>query len=212
VPDTRDGYQTLTRVQLSEAIALLRDGMATALDWERLWAPYDEPTYQAALSHVRPDDVILEIGAGDLRLARRLAEQARLVYAIEIQTGLVEVAWRTAPPPGNLTVIIGDACQVPFPPEVTLGVLLMRHCNHFRFYADKLVAVGGQRLITNARWRLGVEVVDLLAPRIPFDGVVMGWYACWCGATGFVPGPAERLTLALEATVHQVIDCPACRT
>ena len=41
--------------------------------WERMWAPYDEATYAAVLAAVGPDDILLEIGAGDLRLARRLA-------------------------------------------------------------------------------------------------------------------------------------------
>lgn len=180
------------------------------LDWECLWAPYDEPTYQAVLSHVQTDDVVLEIGAGDLRLARRLAALACRVYAIEVQAGLVQVALRAGPLPDNLTVIVGDARLVPFPRDVTLGVLLMRHCNHFRLYADRLAAVGCRRLITNARWRLGIEVIDLLARRMPFDAVAMGWYACWCGATGFIPGPVERLTPAVEGTTHEVIECPAC--
>jgi hypothetical protein len=41
--------------------------------WEALWAPYDEPTYQLVLDYVRPDDVVLDIGAGDLRLTRQVA-------------------------------------------------------------------------------------------------------------------------------------------
>jgi hypothetical protein len=181
-------------------------------DWERLWAPYDEPTYQATLAHVRPDDVVLEIGAGDLRLARRLAARARRVYALECQSALIKRALETRSElPENLYVVCGDAQHVPFPPEVTLGVLLMRHCRHFRLYAEKLAAIGCPRLVTNARWRLDVEVVNLLSPRIPFDKVTMGWYACWCGATGFIPGPAERLTPALETSVHEIIDCPDCK-
>lgn len=180
--------------------------------WESLWAPYDEPTYQDVLSNVRPDDVVLDIGAGDLRLARRLAKRARLVYAIEVQEALIAPALTGMDPvPDNLRVICGDARHLPFPEGITLGVLLMRHCSHFRLYAEKLVAVGCRRLITNARWRLGVEVVDLLAPRIPFDNLAMGWYACWCGATGFLPGPAEQLTPELETTIHEVVNCPACR-
>ncbi len=180
--------------------------------WEWRWAPYDEPTYRAVLAHVRADDVVLEIGAGDLRLARRLARRACRVYAIEIQpTCIAEGLAAMGPVPDNLHVVCGDARHLSFPRGITLGVLLMRHCTHFRLYADKLVQVGCQRLITNARWRLGVEVIDLRAPRMPFDHLAMGWYACWCGTVGFVPGPAERLTPALEAIVHEVADCPACR-
>jgi glycerol kinase len=47
---------------------------ATQLDcWEQLWAPYDESTYQAVLAAIGPEDILLEIGAGDLRLAIRAA-------------------------------------------------------------------------------------------------------------------------------------------
>ncbi len=42
--------------------------------WEARWAPYDEATYAAVLAAIRPDDVVLDIGAGDLRLARRMAQ------------------------------------------------------------------------------------------------------------------------------------------
>ncbi len=41
--------------------------------WEAMWAPYDEATYGAALAQIAADDVVLDIGAGDLRLARRAA-------------------------------------------------------------------------------------------------------------------------------------------
>ena len=160
---------------------------------------------------VRPDDVVLEIGAGDLRLARRLASRARRVYAIERQPILVARALGgRGHLPQNLYAVCGDARHLPFPQGITLGVLLMRHCRHYQLYAEKLSVVGCQRLITNARWRLGIETIDLLAPCLSFDQVRMGWYACRCGATGFVPGPAEQLTPALEATVHQVNNCPSC--
>lgn len=175
--------------------------------WERVWAPYDEPTYQAVLAHVRPGDVVLEIGAGDLRLAYRLAKQAQRVFAIEIDPSLIAPVRAQ---PDNLVVICGDAYREAFPTGITLAVLLMRHCQQFSLLADKLVAAGCQRLITNARWGVDVELIDLLASRMPYSALSMGWYACWCGATGFVPGPPEQLTSSLETTVYEVTDCPTC--
>ena len=155
--------------------------------------------------------MVLEIGAGDLRLARRLAEIARQVYAIEINRALVASSTAQAGHQlNNLHLICADAYQYPFPSGVTLAVLLMRHCRQFAVIADKLAATGCRRLATNARWGLEVELIDLLAPRLKFSAVSMGWYACWCGATGFVPGPAEQLTPRREAAVKEVIDCPAC--
>jgi len=52
--------------------------------WESLWAPYDQATYDFVLDHLEPDEVILDIGAGDLRLARQMARRVRQVFAIEI--------------------------------------------------------------------------------------------------------------------------------
>lgn len=177
-------------------------------DWERLWAPYDEQTYQQVLSYIRPDDIVLEIGAGDLRLAYRLAAEARSVYAVEINWVLLSPARSY---PHNLHVICADAYDFVIPEDVTVATLLMRHCRHFGVLAGRLASAGCGRLITNARWRMGVELVDLAAPRVPFESVPWGWYACWCGATGFVAGPPERLTAEVEAVVYEVRGCPACR-
>ncbi len=182
---------------------------ATAINWERLWAPYDESTYQAVLGQVRASDVVLEIGAGDFRLAYRLAAKARHVLAIELNPTLGSVAQNRSRP-HNLTIIKADAYQYPFPADLTLGVLLMRHCRHFGIIADKLSAIACPRLITNARWGYHVEVVDLTVQRLHYSDLSIGWYACWCGATGFIPGPAKQLTPNLEQTIVEVKDCPQC--
>jgi SAM-dependent methyltransferase len=183
-------------------------------DWEAMWAPYDEATYRTVLDQIAPDDVVLDIGAGDLRLARRAARICRRVYAIEIQKALLELAAQDEDnaPAENLIVLCGDARHLPFSQDVRTGILLMRHCAHFRLYADKLKAAGADRLITNARWRLGVETMALQAERIPYRQLEMGWYACWCGTTGFRPGPVEQLTPAVIEAVQEVIDCPKCQT
>jgi len=182
--------------------------------WEAMWAPYDETTYRAVLDQIAADDVVLDIGAGDLRLARRAARVCRRVYAIEIQKELLELAARDedTAPAENLVVLHGDARHLPFPRDVKTGILLMRHCTHFHLYADKLKAAGADSLITNARWRMGVEVIALQAERVPYQQLEMGWYACWCGATGFKPGPVEQLTPAVIEVVQEVIDCPKCQT
>jgi hypothetical protein len=174
--------------------------------WEEQWAPYDEATYEFVLSQVRGEDVVLDIGAGDLRLARRMVQRVQKVCALEIQSALVKNVLL----PVNLEVIYADARTVPFPAEITVAVLLMRHCTHFAHYWDKLTAVGCQFLITNARWRVGVERIDLNAIRRPFSQATMGWFACCCGATGFVEGPPEELTLRELNTLQEVRSCPKC--
>lgn len=200
--------------------------------WEARWAPYDEATYAAVLAALQPDDVALDIGAGDLRLARRMAERAKQVIAWEIQPELLTVAavHGTAasntivsrssrfrepaaeglPSQERLVVVCTDARVEPIPPGVTVAVLLMRHCTHFALYVAKLRAAGCQRLITNARWGMGVEVIDL-APAAPFDSVAAGWYACRrCGAVGWIGDDAAAVNQATVAHVADVEGCPAC--
>lgn len=177
-------------------------------NWERAWAPYDEETYAAALAPIQPQDVVLDIGAGDLRFAVRAAKIARRVYAVEQNEALLTAV--SHPLPSNLIPICGDAVLIPFPADVTVAVLLMRHCTHFARYAHKLQMIGCHTLITNARWRAGVEVIDLEEPTIPYTAVSLGWYACRCGAVGFRPGPPQQLTADLESIVHQVHHCPIC--
>ncbi len=175
-----------------------------------MWAPYDERIYRQVLDWLRPDDVVVDIGAGDLRLARRMATRVQRVYAIERRPDIVHRGLAKGPLPDNLTVVIGDARDIPFATDVTVGVLLMRHCPDVRLYAEKLRDLNARFLITNARWHLNVERMDLQKERIPFHEVKIGWYACWCGHTGFVPGPPEDLTEEVYTHVHEVMNCPAC--
>ncbi len=178
-------------------------------DWELRWAPYDPGTYQAVLDELLPQDVVLEIGAGDLRLARRMAGAAQKIYAIEINDKVLRQGLGSGLP-ANLFVLQADALVEDFPPDVTTAVLLMRHCTHFKVYAEKLKKLGCRKLITNARWRMGLESIPLQAPRILFEKVKVGWYACWCGGVGFKQGAAELLTPESEAIIHEVTGCPAC--
>lgn len=179
--------------------------------WEVMFAPYDSPTYQAVLHQVNASDVILDIGAGDLRLARQMALIARKVYAVEFNDQVLDQANIAYDPlPANLIPIHADARRLDFPPDITTGVLLMRHCSCFRLYADKLKWAGARRLITNARWHMDVEVVDLQVERKSFAEIATGWYACICGATGFNEGPAENWSMELDRITNEVSSCPHC--
>lgn len=184
----------------------------TATAWEAMYAPYDQPTYQAVLDLLMPDDVVLDIGAGDLRLSRQMARIARKVYAVEINALVLDQASASRDPlPGNLDPICADARAFHFPSDTTVGVLLMRHCIHFRLYFEKLRDSGAQRLITNARWRMSLEELNLQADRIFFNEFEMGWYACLCGATGFKEGAAEQWSVEMDKLIHEVTHCPQCR-
>jgi hypothetical protein len=178
-------------------------------DWEGWFSPYDEETYDLVLQNIGPDDVVIEIGAGDLRLALQLAGRTQRVYAVEVNPLLVGAALQAISfdLPRNLLVICANALDVPFPGDITVAVLLMRHCQHFRLYVDKLRAAGCQRLLTNARWKSGVESIDLTHPGVPFEEVDEGWYACRCGTVGYVGRGEQSDTPPVE-----VIDCPACQS
>ncbi len=178
------------------------------VDWEDLWAPYDEGTYRAALDLLLPDDVVLDIGAGDLRFARRAAPVVRKVVAVERNRSVL-LSRSAAEEPANLTVVCGDALTFAVPAETTAAVLLMRHCRHFKEYFLRLRAAGCRRLITNARWGMDVECVSL-EPQPPFWSAPSGWYACACGAVGFKTPAGETLPAAALDTTVSVEDCPAC--
>lgn len=177
-------------------------------DWEGWWSPYDEAFYAAVLDTVTPDDVVLEIGAGELRLARRLAEKVARVYAVEVNPRLVAPALAAVgyDLPRNLHVVCANALDFPFPPDITVAVLLMRHCRHFAVYTRRLRAVGCRRLVTNARWGLDVEVVDLAAA-VPWTDFRGGWYACLCGRVGFVAPTAGDEYGEVAVNVRECGEC-----
>jgi hypothetical protein len=181
-------------------------------DWESVHAPYDQPTYQAVLDQMCPSDNVLDIGAGDLRLALQMAPIVRKVYAIEINPRVLDRAHAMHNPlPRNVVTICADARTLDFPTDITTGVLLMRHCTCFPLYLHKLRESGAVRLITNARWRMDVEVVNLVTQPPCFAALDMGWYACQCGRTGFKEGPAEHWSLEMDQRINEVSNCPQCR-
>ena len=179
------------------------------VDWEKLWAPYAEGDYKFVIDQIKPHDVVLDIGAGDLRLSVRLARIAQKVYAIECNTAVL-AQFDRAEWPANLKVICADALTYPFPADATVGVLLMRHCAHFREYAARLKQAGCYRLITNARWGMAVESIDLRSG-CTYNPNRVGWYACACGSIGFTPGNPQLIDQLLLAQVIEVKDCPQCK-
>jgi predicted RNA methylase len=179
-------------------------------DWEAAFAPYDEATYQFVVEHVTAQDVVLDIGAGDLRLARRLAEVARKVYAVERNAEVLPLdrsSW-----PDRLIVVNADAWHWPLPSDVSAAVLLMRHCTpeHFAQVVQRLITeTQCQRLFTNARWKMGVEEVQIRSG-MTYDPDQMSWYACRCGAIGFTPGDPQAINEKTLTEVIEVTSCPNC--
>jgi hypothetical protein len=184
--------------------------MTEPIDWEAIWAPYDEETYRFVVERIYPFDVVVDIGAGDLRLSSRVANIASWVYAIERNPEVLARADRYGQPE-NLVAVCTDAHHWPMPNDVTVGVLLMRHCTpeHFADYVARLKAMGCRRLITNARWKMGVEGFEFRSA-VAYGPQRVGWYACQCGATGFTPGDPQQVTDQVLNIVVEVVSCPHC--
>lgn len=180
--------------------------------WEAMHAHYDAPTYQAALRMLDYSDVVVDIGAGDLRFATQMAKVVYKVYALEINEQVLRQGMESGGPlPHNLLAFCADAREFEFSGDITAGVLLMRHCTYFDLYFEKLRKAGAKRLVTNARWGMNVEELDLHAKRKQFEEVELGWYACSCGATGFKMGAVDRWLDEMDALTQEVVGCPQCK-
>ncbi|MCG2770292.1 MAG: class I SAM-dependent methyltransferase [Anaerolineae bacterium] len=195
------------RVQFREGFAAFA-ARHDLSEWEGWFSPCDEEVHSQILRNVDECDEVLDLGAGDLRLALRMAEQVRRVYAVEVSPIVLGAALREIgfALPRNLHVICANALDMAIPPGVTVAVLLMRHCHHFSEYFDRLLAAGCHRLITNVRWKSSVELIDLTRSRVCFDQVQEGWFACRCGAVGYV-GLGERS----QNSAVEVSHCPTCQ-
>ncbi|NLN43120.1 MAG: 16S ribosomal RNA methyltransferase A [Methanosarcina sp.] len=68
-----------------------------------------------AAADLRPEDVVLEIGAGIGNLTERLARKARKVIAVELDPTLVRVLHDRFDEVENIEIIAGDALKIDFP-------------------------------------------------------------------------------------------------
>ena len=68
-----------------------------------------------SLANLEADDVVLEIGAGEGNLTKKLAERVKKVYAIEEDSGLARKLRQTFEGWDNVTVIVGNALKIKFP-------------------------------------------------------------------------------------------------
>lgn len=88
--------------------------------------------YRSVLDNLRPDDVVFDVGAGDMRLSYLMANRCHHVTAVEVNPSTLGwglVALGIGKPP-NLTPIVGNAFKVAIPERVTLITYLVRHSQH----------------------------------------------------------------------------------
>lgn len=97
-----------------------------------VWFLPEVTNYDDCLSKLNPDDVVFDVGAGDLRFDLIMAEKVRKVYAVEINPKILAGALRIIgyDMPENLTVICGNAFTMELPGDVTAVTCLMIHRKH----------------------------------------------------------------------------------
>jgi len=86
-----------------------------------MYVPHLE-NYNEMLAKLSKDDVLCDMGAGDLRFALMASEICKKVYAVEMCPKIVSkaleiISWRL---PRNLIVICGDWRYFPVPKDVTI--------------------------------------------------------------------------------------------
>lgn len=119
----------------------------------------DVEFYPFVLENLEPDDVVLDLGAGDLRLDILMAERVKKVYAVEVNPILVGRALQVIgyDLPRNLIVICANLFDIETPKDVTVVVILMRHCTRReeifrRFKKLKIITnFGGELIIRDKR-------------------------------------------------------------
>lgn len=101
------------------------------IGWEGFFCP-DEDLYDFVLTNLEPDDVVFDVGAGDLRLDLMMSQKVRKVYAVEINPKVLSRALTVIEYdlPPNVIAICGNGFEVEIPSDVTVVVMIMRHNQH----------------------------------------------------------------------------------
>jgi 16S rRNA (adenine1518-N6/adenine1519-N6)-dimethyltransferase len=141
------------------------------------------------LADLRPDDVVLEVGAGLGVLTSYLAERVRVVHAVELDRALEPHLRRTLAGHENVELLLGDALTLSLdaldPPPGKLVANLPYQI------ATPLVAESLDRLPTVALWCVMVqrEVADrfFAVPGTKSYGAVSVLVALTAERTGFHP-------------------------
>lgn len=97
-------------------------------DGEEMFVP-ETWFYDIVLSMLRGSDVVLDVGAGDLRFALLASRKVRKIYAVEVDPKIMSSALRiiSYDLPRNVIPICADARDVALPSDVTVITCLMIH-------------------------------------------------------------------------------------
>lgn len=99
--------------------------------WEVFFVPEDM-YYGSCLDRLNRNDVVFDVGAGDMRFDLIMAETVRKVYAVEINPTTIARALRIIgyDLPANVVAICGNAFEMELPSDVTAVTCLMIHRQH----------------------------------------------------------------------------------
>lgn len=99
--------------------------------WEIFIVP-ESMFYEEVLAMISEDDVVFDVGAGDLRFDLMLSEKVKKVYAVEINPEFLGGALKIIgyDMPLNIVVICGNAFEMEIPGDVTVVTCLMIHRQH----------------------------------------------------------------------------------
>lgn len=141
------------------------------------------------LADLRPDDVVLEVGAGLGVLTSYLAERVRVVHAVELDRALEPHLRQTLAGRENVELLLGDALTLPLDALDPLPGKLVANLPYQ--IATPLVAESLDRLPTVGLWCVMVqrEVADrfFAAPGTKSYGAVSVLIALTAERTGFHP-------------------------
>jgi len=93
------------------------------------WFLPEDKEYSKVLRFIEPNDVVLDIGAGNFALDFLLSERCKKVYAVEVNPTVVKDALDLIGMnlPRNLIIICGNGLDFPIPKDVNTLVMLLRH-------------------------------------------------------------------------------------
>lgn len=99
--------------------------------WEFWFVPEDW-YYEKVLDLLSPEDVVFDVGAGDLRFALLASQKVKKVYAVEVNPLILGYALNIIglDLPTNLIVICANAWKLELPSDVTAITCLMIHRQH----------------------------------------------------------------------------------
>ena len=138
-------------------------------------------------AEITKEDTILEIGGGLGILTRQLIQDAHHVHVIELDSGLVKALQDAFVDCENITIIQGDALQVPLP-NVT-------------------------KIVSNLPYSISSEITFRMLRELEFDRAILMYQREFARRLHAIPGSSEysRLTVNIgyQAEVEHLMDVPA---